>query len=309
MDNLKQINPIVEEWKVRASHNRNKIQPLGLSTQIWKILPFGLDNYVEAHRSVDNELHVKKKNLDRILNQAPYLKQMWEELLESSIKGITNIKEVNYPKCVDPTIKRIAVNKYYCNNCKVFGTSYIHMENDKTIIECAICKAILFQSNFSIENDAWFKSGIKNKKKVKLSFIEGELFTAPLREDEKERKHRARLRRRKVKKKKIKKEVMTIKLHKDVRQLIEELKTNPKETCDSVISRIIEDLKKKRLDLRYTKSSTPISREDRNMSKLITTIKLSKATVEVLKTLKDYPSEPYEGVVRRGLRYLTESEL
>lgn len=40
-----------------------------------------------------------------------------------------------------------------------------------------------------------------------------------------------------------------------------------------------------------------------------TTIKLSKGTVQKIKDLKEYPSEPYEGTVLRALRKLEASSM
>lgn len=51
-----------------------------------------------------------------------------------------------------------------------------------------------------------------------------------------------------------------------------------------------------------------LSKEQKELIKEIeqnpTTIKLSKVTVQKIKDLKEYPSEPYEGTVIRALKLL-----
>jgi hypothetical protein len=43
-------------------------------------------------------------------------------------------------------------------------------------------------------------------------------------------------------------------------------------------------------------------------NKELTTIQLSKGTVQLIKDLKSYPSEPYEGTILRGLQALSKNQ-
>lgn len=83
------------------------------------------------------------------------------------------------------------------------------------------------------------------------------------------------------------KEVTTVKISKNAIELLSRLKIHPRQPYEEVVLKLIQE----------RDESKKFSQIDFEVSKKITTIKLTKKTASILNGLKIHPRQPYEEVI------------
>ena len=84
------------------------------------------------------------------------------------------------------------------------------------------------------------------------------------------------------------KEVTTVKLSRNTIELLNRLKIHPRQPYEEVVLKLAKEHGKSK---KFSQSISESSKKE------ITTIKLSKSTVEILRNLKIHPRQPYEEVI------------